>query len=319
MDAAANKLDSPSVPPPFRSRRPMPASSGQLPAVPHFFLYGEAPRDVDDRFLHLEPLDDRSRPNRWSIRPHVHAGLHQVLHLPEGGGVMRAEAETIPFASPCLLLVPAGTAHGFRFAAETAGTVLTLSDRYLRDLGRRAPDLAGLFAAPAALPEEGGAAGESLAEIARELAWAAPGRRAALEGHLLILLVAILRQARAAQGAQAAPGPQAVLAARFREAVEVHHREERSLDAYAADLGVTPARLRAACRAATGASPGRILRDRRLLEAKRALLYSDLGIAEVAYSLGFADPAYFSRFFAKGTGEAPRAFRERRGGTGAEE
>ncbi|ACA20488.1 transcriptional regulator, AraC family [Methylobacterium sp. 4-46] len=295
----------------------MPSLPAQAPAVPHFFLYGEAPRDADDRFLHLEALDDRSRPNRWRIRPHVHAGLHQILHLPRGGGVMRAEAERIAFAGPCFLLVPAGTAHGFRFAHETVGTVLTLSDRYLRDLARREPDLAGLFRAPAALAETApSGAGECLAELARELTWAAPGRRAALEGHLLVLLVAVLRHARAAQGPPAPPGPQAVLVARFREAVEARHREERPLDAYARDLGVTPARLRAACRAVTGESPGRIVRDRRLLEAKRTLLYSDLSVAEVAYSLGFSDPAYFSRFFAQGTGEPPRAFRARRGATG---
>ena len=290
------------------------AEPAQLPVVPHFFLYGEAPRDVDDRFLHVEALDDRSRPNRWSIRPHVHAALHQVFHLSAGGGVMQAEAETLVLAAPCLVLVPAGTAHGFRFDDETQGTVLTLSDRYWRDLARREPDLAGLFAAPAALPAgEGEPFGESIAELARELAWAVPGRRAAIEGHLLILLVAALRQREVVQGAAAQPGPQAVLVARFREAVEAHHRRERALDDYARDLGVTPARLRAACRGVTGLSPGRLIRDRRLIEAKRLLLYSDLAVAEVAYDLGFTDPAYFSRFFAKGTGEAPRAFRERRG------
>ncbi|RVU18141.1 helix-turn-helix domain-containing protein [Methylobacterium oryzihabitans] len=293
----------------------MPASPPQAPAVPHFFLYGEAPRDVDDGFLHLEALDDRSRPNRWTIRPHVHSGLHQLLHIHTGRGAMRAEADTLDFAAPCLLTVPAGTAHGFGFAEATAGSVLTLSDRYLRDLGRREPDLAGLFARPSAIPLGDGepSVGDAVAEIARELAWAAPGRRAAVEGHLLILLVAGLRAAQGAGGAAVQPGPQALLAARFRELVEAHHRRERPLADYARDLGVTEARLRAACRAATGASPARLIRDRRLVEAKRTLLYSDLGIAEAAYALGFSDPAYFSRFFAKGTGSSPREFRERRG------
>ncbi len=50
------------------------------------------------------------------------------------------------------------------------------------------------------------------------------------------------------------------------------------------------------------------------LEAKRALLYSNMTIAEVAYHLGFEDPAYFSRFFAKVVGRSPRAFRVARGG-----
>ena len=123
----------------------------QPPAVPHFFLYGEAPRDADDRFLHLEALDDRSRPNRWTIRPHVHSSLHQLLLIAEGGGEMRAEAELFAVSPPCLLVVPAGTAHGFRFADGTVGTVLTLSARYLRDLCGREPDLSALFAGPAAL------------------------------------------------------------------------------------------------------------------------------------------------------------------------
>ncbi|GJD52386.1 HTH-type transcriptional activator RhaS [Methylobacterium crusticola] len=292
----------------------MAPDSSQLPAVPHFFLYGEAPRDADERFLHLEALDDRSRPNRWTIRPHVHSDLHQVLHVAEGGGAMRAEAEALPFAGPCLLAVPAGTAHGFRFADATVGVVLTLSDRYLRDLCRREPDLAALFRAPAALPlPEPGPVAEAVAELARELAWGLPGRRGAIEAHLMLLLVAALRRLEAARGPAPPPGPQALLAARFREAVETHHRRDRPLAAYARDLGVTEARLRAACRTAAGTSPARMIRERRLLEAKRTLLYSDLSIAEAAYSLGFADPAYFSRFFTKGTGECPRAFRDRRG------
>ncbi|AWN49175.1 AraC family transcriptional regulator [Methylobacterium terrae] len=286
----------------------------QLPAVPHFFLYGEAPRDADDRFLHLEALDDRSRPNRWTIRPHVHSGLHQVLLIAEGAGEMRAEAERLAFAAPCLLVVPAGTAHGFRFADGTVGAVLTLSARYLRDLCGREPELAALFAGPAALAlTEPDPVEEALAELAREVAWAAPGRRGAIEAHLMLLLVAGLRRLAATKAPATPPGPQALLAARFRDLVEVQHRRERPLSAYADDLGVTEARLRAACRAVTGLSPGRIIRERRLIEAKRSLLYSDLGIAEIAYGLGFSDPAYFSRFFAKGTGECPRAFRDRRG------
>ncbi|KMO40169.1 AraC family transcriptional regulator [Methylobacterium variabile] len=288
--------------------------SVQPPAVPHFFLYGEAPRDADDRFLHLEALDDRSRPNRWTIRPHVHSGLHQLLLIAEGGGEMRAEAERHAFTAPCLLAVPAGTAHGFRFADGTAGTVLTLSARYLRDLCGREPALAALFSGPAALPlPEPGPVEEAVAELAREIAWAAPGRRGAIEAHLMLLLVASLRRLAATREPASPPGPQALLTARFRELVEAHHRRERPLGAYADDLGVTEARLRSACRAVAGTSPGQIIRERRLLEAKRSLLYSDLGIAEIAYSLGFSDPAYFSRFFAKGTGECPRAFRDRRG------
>ncbi len=48
-----------------------------------------------------------------------------------------------------------------------------------------------------------------------------------------------------------------------------------------------------------------------LLEAKRTLSYTNMTVAETAYYLGFADPAYFSRFFSKHAGQSPAAFRKR--------
>jgi AraC family transcriptional activator of pobA len=54
-----------------------------------------------------------------------------------------------------------------------------------------------------------------------------------------------------------------------------------------------------------------LVQDRAILEAKRALLYSNMTVAEVGYYLGFDDPAYFSRFFAKAEGLSPRGFRDR--------
>ena len=46
-----------------------------------------------------------------------------------------------------------------------------------------------------------------------------------------------------------------------------------------------------------------------MLEARRALLYSNLSVAEIGYALGFADPGHFSRFFTRHAGQSPRAFR----------
>jgi AraC-like DNA-binding protein len=44
--------------------------------------------------------------------------------------------------------------------------------------------------------------------------------------------------------------------------------------------------------------------------AKEIILESDDSISEVAYSLGFEYPQYFSRMFKKAVGESPKAFRE---------
>jgi AraC family transcriptional activator of pobA len=282
--------------------------------IPSFFLFGEPLKTVEGKFLHLEDLDDRSRPNDWNIRAHAHADLNHVFHITVGAGVMHVEAQTIAFAAPCLLLVPAGAVHGFVYEADTSGSVLTLADSYLRDLTGREPAFSGLFRAPCQLHlgSESRIAG-SLASLSRELVWTAPGHAAAVEAHLLSVLVETLRllvQAHAAS--PVVQGVQATLVARFRELVEANFRGGLSLEDYADRLGVTVARLRGACLKVAGASPLRLVHDRTMLEAKRSLIYSNMTVTEVGYSLGFEDPAYFSRFFAKEEGCSPRAFRASR-------
>ncbi|GIL41622.1 helix-turn-helix domain-containing protein [Roseiterribacter gracilis] len=286
----------------------------QTPLIPTFFLYGEPPRRVDDRFLHVEPLDDRSRPANWNIRAHSHANLHHVFYIDSGGGEMRADSGTHRFAAPCLLLVPAGTVHGFAYLQETTGQVLTVSDSYLQELAQREAGFAGVFAAPGVLSLADDAAqrdvADNLARVARELVWHETGHAAAIEASLLHLLVTLLRQSqRADADARVDRGPQAELVARFRAAIEERFRRNPPLQDYIDALGVTESRLRAACNQLTGQAPMQLAQERALLEAKRLLLYTNMTVAEVGYALGFNDPAYFSRFFAQRLGQSPRAFR----------
>ena len=43
----------------------------------------------------------------------------------------------------------------------------------------------------------------------------------------------------------------------------------------------------------------------------RALAYTIMQVSEIAYMLGYSDPAYFARVFAQAAGESPSAFRAR--------
>jgi AraC family transcriptional activator of pobA len=265
----------------------------------------------------MESLDDRSRPSGWNIRPHAHANLHHIFFLDGGGGQMRSEGRLFTFDAPVLLLMPARRVHSFSWYPESSGRVLTVSDAYLHELLAREPVFRSLFedANCLMLPPraaETKAIASALSRVTRELSWTAPGHAAAIEANLVSLLVEILRIARwRGEGDTTPPGPQAEIVARFREAVEENFRTARTLEDYAAELGVSITRLRAACLKIAGQPPLRLVQDRVLLEAKRVLLYSNMTVAEAAYYLGFDDPAYFSRMFHRGCGESPRAFRAR--------
>jgi AraC-like DNA-binding protein len=55
--------------------------------------------------------------------------------------------------------------------------------------------------------------------------------------------------------------------------------------------------------------PNEIIKNRIILEAKRLLVHTDMKAKEIAYNLGYEDPAYFSRLFFIKTGESPSSFR----------
>ncbi|WP_343527024.1 helix-turn-helix domain-containing protein [Sphingomonas sp.] len=283
-------------------------------AIPSFYLYGEPHRAVGDGFVHAERLDDRSRPHEWTILPHAHADLVQLFLLEQGGGVMRAEAESFAVTAPALLIVPAGIVHGFEWHHESEGAVVTLSVRHLALLDSRYPGLSAIFdRAGVVHPDDAAMAviGAGVAALMRELGWSAPGHGAAVDAALLTILVETFRAAGVMRdGAPATPGHYHSLVARFRARIDERFRLREPISVHAEALGTSESRLRVACARVAALSPAAMLDQRAILDAKRALLYTHLSVAEVGYAIGFADPAYFTRFFTRHTGLSPRAYRQ---------
>jgi len=285
--------------------------------IPAYFLYGEAPRPVAGLLLHVETIEARSSRHHWKIEPHLHQGLHQVIFVQRGRGVTLAEGVRAQYRPPALVLVPAGAVHGFEFEPGTSGHVISISDELQRELLRHEPGIAALFARPLTLELRREAlratdlAG-SMRMLARESTRSDGGHRLALQGWLQVLLGNVLRLAHNLPNpADPEVGQRRALVARFMEMVERRFRTSQTVAAYAAALHVSASRLRNACLALAGQSPIQLIHARILLEAKRRLHYTDAPVREIAYTLGFDDPAYFTRFFTRRAGLAPRAFRRR--------
>lgn len=289
----------------------------QSKGVPVFDLYGEPPLAAAERFVHVEDLHDRSRPNKWVIRPHAHAHLSHIFFIVRGGGTVQAEEETLQFTAPSLLIVPAGIVHGFKWHWESRGSVITLADSYLHDLVRRDTTVAELLRLPRVIAlnaQDVASIKRCQAQLTKELGCAERGYQAAVDSAVLSIAVTALRREEHLSNALAVtPGHRAALVARLRARIEKHYRLREAIPVYAKALSVSPTALRVACTRVAGMSPAALLDQRALLEAKRALLYSNRSIAEVAFYLGFIDPAYFSRWFHGRVGRSPRRYRTQHG------
>ncbi len=92
--------------------------------------------------------------------------------------------------------------------------------------------------------------------------------------------------------------------------VEQNFRKLRQVQDYANLLHKSPKTLSNLFLSYNQKSPLQIILDRVTLEAKRLLYYTDKSAKEIAFDLGYNDPAQFSKFFKKQTGYSPLLFKE---------
>lgn len=78
---------------------------------------------------------------------------------------------------------------------------------------------------------------------------------------------------------------------------------------YTQKLNVTANILAKKIKAVSGKTFQTVVNDRIVIEAMRKLFNTNKSVKEIAYELGYDDPAYFHRFFKKITGNTPQDFR----------
>ncbi len=261
---------------------------------------------MENSFLH--------HPHRST--PHLHP-FFQVF-LPEGPCSLMHDFIDYSLDSPTLIFSSPGQVHSLIAAGGFPGWFISFSQAFYDG---EVPPPSRLLEFPfffrpgvepliRLTPEDAVWCRAIFAELHREYVEARRGMQEVIRSYLQILFTRAARLY-APAGGMNGTHRSAQLAHQFRLAVEQHFASHHALADYAALLKVTPNHLNDMVHQEMGQSAGAVLRDRQLLEAKRLLLHSSLSISEIAYSLHFKDPSYFSRFFRRMAGEAPGSFRRK--------
>ena len=283
-------------------------------SIPDYFVYGEPSRPVAVGFLHVETVRARNNVHLGRVAAHRHAQMAQITFWTSGTGSYSIEDQVWHFSAPTVSFVPSTVVHGFAIEPNADAIVVSIADDML------AP-LAAQTALPLDVPVFVAGGGEAavwqrlagvLETIAAEYRDSGGADEKILPGLIAAALSYIARLNTLQPSPMAAPAVSLALA--LRRAVDRHYRENWPVDRYVDLLGTTPHVLDKAARQVLGRSVKDVLLERRLVEAKRLLLFTIRPVEDVAFEIGFGDPAYFSRFFRKRTGEAPSAWRARKAG-----
>lgn len=258
------------------------------------------------------------------VRPHPHAHDFLVLvYVERGGGRLQLDDRECRVAAGDVLVV-------------APGEVVTFVERVLHDAdgwsvyfppdvmepGHLGP-LLSWRAHPLLFPFVRGVAGgaqrlsvppgrraafvEHLEGLDREVRERRDGCDEAALAHLTLLLVAISRLA-ADVSDDLALRDEPLLAAVF-DAVEAGFRGPLSLGDVAAAVGLTPGHLTTVVGRKTGRTVQQWITERRMVEARRLLVDTELTVETVAARVGYRDPGYFARRFRNVHGASPREWR----------
>lgn len=241
---------------------------------------------------------------------HRHADFDQVLYFASSGR-HHMDFQSFGFAAHSIGIIPAGAVHRFDADCAARGFALNVDvgawSQGTDILRIRALALTRSPVRPLVAPWRTELR-HLFAMVALELQ--APHRTAVLEG-LLTTLAAVLLRELEADDANATPG----LLGPFLQLVEATFSAPLTVTTYAKRLGVSARSLHHATDRGLGSSPLQVVHQRRVLEAKRLLLHSELNVSEVAAAIGFSDPGYFSRFFRRQVGCPPSKLRAQARGT----
>ncbi|MDV7186208.1 helix-turn-helix domain-containing protein [Lutibacter sp. TH_r2] len=248
--------------------------------------------------------------------PHRH-DYYEIIFLEEGAGQHIIDYESYKIKTPSFYFLSKGQIHFWELDKGLAGKVLLFPREFLIPLAttfNHEGDLAifnSLSKAPCVEIDKVNFSKINvlLKEINEEYMRKSDCSLTMLRAYTHILLVNLFRIHAKEQNEDILDTTN-VMVRNFRQLVSENYLTIRSVKEYADLIGISTTHLRDTVKKITGYSPGQLIRQEIIFEAKRRLANTELTTAEIGYTLNFEDTSYFSRFFKREVGKSPSQYRE---------
>lgn len=254
--------------------------------------------------LRVVALQRLAAGGRWRVEAMRAHSEPALIWFTRGQGRITIDGVTRGYGAHNAIFLPPHVMHGFEVSSQTFGSIVFFGF----DHGLSLPDRPIHIRVRDQIPQS--ELSGLIDNIQREIEAGKAGAERAAHFHLGLLGIWIERHLGDAD--EKRPDAARRIAARFTALLEREFRSGKGVADYASALGVTPTHLTRVCKQTCGRSASDLLHDRVTFEARKLLVETGLPIAEVARTLGFTSPAYFTRAFQNRTGKTPSAFRRGR-------
>ena len=273
--------------------------------TPNYALYGDSKSDAQAGFVHIETVQESSRPYRGVIKPHKHSDLFQVLIIEKGEAEIQLDDNQVSINEPVVVTLPAENRHGFHFHTGIRGVILSIALPIIQqDI-----DVVTSKASILLLGDKEDAAKQilTIAELLiEEQQHSTDQQNVSLQ--LIHTLFAMIKRVDTAL-TLSEKLPDALK--QFSQLIESSLENRLDVDDYASQCGVSTSTLNRMCNRHFGKSALQTINQRLTIEIKRRLAFTQRSVALISDELGFSDPGYFTRFVKRELGETPMAFRKR--------
>ncbi|MGP9498265.1 4-hydroxyphenylacetate catabolism regulatory protein HpaA [Halomonas sp. AOP43-D1-4] len=290
-----------------------------LDLIPNITIGQEYDQRYADATVHYDALGRMADFYGRNMPVHHHDRFFQVHYVKSGMVRVYLDERQFHQQGPMFFLTPPTVPHSFTTEDGSDGHVLTVRQQLVWSLLEEIPELGDASTVTPVCVATGRVSDETRPEVRRverlfdelrlEFEADRPGREAALITLTRLIFIGLFRLSANSLKAQNVRHDELSLFHRFNLEIEARYRAHWTLANYARVLNVTEARLNSVCRRIAGVPSKQVIHDRVMQEARRLLIFTRMSVNEIAYQLGFKDPAYFCRFFARHSGTTPSGYR----------
>lgn len=262
-------------------------------------------KQEDFKVIHHAPINE-------PVIAHAHKhDFYMLLLVEHGSGTHTIDFIEYPVEKNTIFFLAPAQAHQWNISPDARGYQVMFSPAFLAQKGPLWP-----FFTPSALPvlklrkEEYQLISEEFNKMTVESANKEAFASQVLFHRLQTILLLLQRWYNTAHP-EISSNTEHHIINKFLHLLEEHYHQHSSVQFYADKLLISPSYLNQVCSRESGRTAGEYIRERILLEAKRLLTLTTMDIREIAYTLGFKDSSYFSRFFRKYTNNTPLEFRRK--------